>query len=139
MLWEAAAAAAVGLLVLWMVVGPLARGAPPVEPEEPIEPEELEETPRGAALAALKEIEFDRATDKLAEHDYRELKTRYTAEAVAAMRAEDAHRRVDDVEAMIAARAAALRSGPAATCSVCGTRPESDAVFCSTCGRPAVR
>ena len=94
MLWEAAAAAAVGLLVLWLVLAPLGATQPAaVEPEEPVEPEELEETPRGAALAALKEIEFDRATDKLADGDYAELKARYTAEAVAAMRAEDAQRR----------------------------------------------
>ena len=134
MLWEAAAAAAVGLLVLWLVLSPLAQGAPPPEPEELIEPDELEETPRGAALAALKEIEFDRATDKLAEHDYTELKARYTAAAVAAMRAEDAHRRVDDVEAMIAAATRALQSHPPAACRTCGPRPEADAAFCSTCG-----
>jgi hypothetical protein len=55
---------------------------------------------------------------------------------VAAMRAEDAQRRSDDVEAMIAARARALRNGPAAACATCGPRPEADAVFCSNCGRP---
>jgi hypothetical protein len=136
MLWEAAAAAAVGLLVLWLVLAPLGATQPAAEPEEPVEPEELEETPRGAALAALKEIEFDRATDKLADNDYAELKARYTAEAVAAMRAEDAQRRSDDVEAMIAARTRALRNRPAAACATCGPRPEADAVFCSNCGRP---
>lgn len=137
MLWEAAAAAAVGLLVLWLVLAPL--GAPrldPFESEEALEPDEPEETPRGAALAALKEIEFDRATDKLADADYAELKARYTAEAVAAMRAEDAQRRIDDVEAMIAARARALQHGEPVACAACGPRPEADAVFCSNCGRP---
>ena len=139
MLWEAAAAAAVGLCVLWIVLAPLTRDAPAPEPEELLEPEELEETPRGAALAALKEIEFDRATEKLAEHDYVELKARYTAEAVAAMRAEDRDHRADDVEAMIAARAAALQQAPPPSCGVCGPRPEADAAFCSSCGRPARR
>jgi hypothetical protein len=137
MLWEAAAAAAVGLLVLWLVLAPLGasrRYLP--EPEAPLEPDEPEETPRGRALAALKEIEFDRATDKLAEVDYAELKARYTAEAVAAMRADDAHRRIDDVEAMIAARARALTHGEPVACAACGPRPEADAVFCSNCGRP---
>ncbi len=136
MLWEAAAAAAVGLLVLWLALAPL-RGEQPTTPEpEPVEPDDPEETPKGAALAALKEIEFDRATDKLADADYAELKARYTAKAVAAMRAEDAHRRVDDLDAMIAARARALRGGSPAACSACGPRPEADAVFCSNCGRP---
>ena len=135
MLWEAAAAAAVGLLVLWLALAPL-RGQPePAAADELIEPDEPEETPRGAALAALKEIEFDRATEKLADADYAELKARYTAVAVAAMRAEDARDRIDDVEAMVAARARALANGAAAACSACGPRPEADAVFCSTCGR----
>lgn len=139
MLWEAAAAAVVGLFVLWIVIAPLTQGTSAPEPEELLEPEELEETPRGAALAALKEIEFDRATEKLAEHDYTELKARYTAEAVAAMRAEDQTRRLDDVEGMIAAGAAGLRNAPPPACSVCGPRPEADAVFCSNCGRGVSR
>jgi hypothetical protein len=136
MVWEAAAAGAVGLLVLWLVLAPLGATRPPADPDEILEPDEPEETPRGAALAALKEIEFDRATDKLADADYTELKARYTAEAVAAMRAEEAQRRVDDVEAMIAARARALRDGGPFACAACGPRPEADAVFCSSCGRP---
>ncbi|MGH7629616.1 MAG: hypothetical protein ACREOF_09530 [Gemmatimonadales bacterium] len=135
MLWEAAAAAAVGLLVLWLALAPLGAAEPAAPEPEPVEPGEPEETPKGAALAALKEIEFDRATDKLADADYAELKARYTAEAVAAMRAEDADRRVDDLEAMIAARARALRDGSPAACAACGPRPEADAVFCSNCGR----
>jgi hypothetical protein len=137
MLWEAAAAAATGLLVLWLVLAPLASPATaPVETADSDDGDEPEETPRGAALAALKEIEFDRATDKLAEHDYTELKARYAAEAVAAIRADEARRRADDVEAMIAAAVRAVRQGGAAACSICGPRPEADALFCSTCGRP---
>lgn len=136
MLWEAAAATAVGLLVLWLVLAPFGARQDRLEPEEPFEPDEPEETPRGAALAALKEIEFDRATDKLADADYAALKARYTAEAVAAMRAEDAQHRTDDVEAMITARMRALQDGMPAACAACGPRPEADAVFCSNCGRP---
>src|SRR6266480_4118831 len=45
-------------------------------------------SPRAVALRALKEIEFDRATGKLSDADYDALKTRYTAEALAALRAE---------------------------------------------------
>src|SRR5713101_5035711 len=45
-------------------------------------------SPRAVALRALKEIEFDRATGKLADADYEALKNRYTAEALAALRAE---------------------------------------------------
>ena len=39
-----------------------------------------------SAIAALREIEFDRATGKLSEADYAELKARYTKEAIAVMR-----------------------------------------------------
>src|SRR5690242_16808223 len=39
-----------------------------------------------SAVVALREIEFDRATGKLSDVDYAELKARYTREAVQAMR-----------------------------------------------------
>jgi hypothetical protein len=133
MLWEAVAAAAVGLLALSIVLAPLGSGGS-VSRDDDVEPDDPEETPRGVALAALKDIEFDRATDKLAEADYADLKARYTAAAVAAMREEEAARRPDDVEMLIAARVRALR-GAAAACVACGPRPEPDALFCSTCGR----
>jgi hypothetical protein len=42
------------------------------------------------AVGALREIEFDRATGKLSDADYAALKSRYTAEALEAMRAADA-------------------------------------------------
>ena len=45
-------------------------------------------SPQAVALRALKEIEFDRATGKLSDSDYEQLKAKYTAEAVAAMRGE---------------------------------------------------
>src|SRR5207247_9446047 len=38
------------------------------------------------ALRALKEIEFDRATGKLSDSDYEQLKAKYTHDALAAMR-----------------------------------------------------
>src|SRR5213076_2598028 len=49
-------------------------------------------SPRAVALRALKEIEFDRATGKLSDADYDVLKTRYTSEALAALRAETGER-----------------------------------------------
>jgi hypothetical protein len=130
MLAEAIAAVLVGLVVVWLVVQPLLRNqrARP-EPMEPLDPEE---TPRGVALAALKEIDFDRETGKLSESDYQFLKARYTASALEALRAEEAVR-PDVVEAMIAAKTRALTSG-GARCRTCGPRPEPDAVYCSTCG-----
>ncbi len=136
MLFELLAAVLVGGLVLWILFGRLVSGASRVSvPPEPVDPEE---TRRGVALLALKEIEFDRATGKLNDADYETLKARYTIEAAAALREDEAAGASDDPEAMIAARVAALRSGNASgspvTCPRCGPRPEHDARFCSTCG-----
>jgi hypothetical protein len=147
---EALAAAVVGLIAVWLVFQPLLRPAraklPPLEPIDP------EETPKGIALTALKEIEFDRETGKLSDADYELLKAKYTAAALDALRVEGAAPREgsDDVEAIIAAKVRALRSASAVApsdvpprltdstpfCVSCGPRPEPDAVFCSTCGRP---
>ncbi len=87
-------------------------------------------------MAALRELEFDRATGKLSDADYADLKARYTKSAIAAMRREtDADqptaRPTDaDVEATVRAHRQRL-----AGCASCGPRPESDAVYCSNCGR----
>jgi hypothetical protein len=150
---ETVAAALVGLAVVALIIGPLT-GQGSVPPPTIDEPEDLEETPKGIALAALREIEFDRATGKLSDEDYQGLKAKYTAEALAVLRTEQAGRAdnaggfaraegasdspasssVDPVEALIADRVRQLRTGMA-RCPTCGPRPEGDALFCSTCGR----
>jgi hypothetical protein len=85
------------------------------------------------AVIALREIEFDRATGKLSDADYAELKTRYTQRALDAMRAGSgagvAPIAGDAVEAAVLAYRARLRS-----CARCGPRPEPDAIYCSSCG-----
>ncbi|HEY2897552.1 MAG TPA: zinc ribbon domain-containing protein [Gemmatimonadaceae bacterium] len=89
--------------------------------------------PRVEAVQALREIEFDRETGKLSDSDYAALKTRYTREALAAMRDEEAGVAGpigDAAEAVILQYRRHQRG-----CSVCGPRPEPDAIYCSTCGR----
>lgn len=132
MIWELVAAVLLGLGVIWLVLQPLVRP----EPDRPAMyiPPDPEETRRGVALAALREIEFDRETGKLSDTDYAFLKARYTTEAVAALRADDATSTASDIEALIATRARALTGG-APACPACGPRPEPDALFCSHCGR----
>jgi hypothetical protein len=95
-------------------------------------------TSQESAVAALREIEFDRATGKLSETDYASLKAEYTRQAILAMR----HRAAalaqpealgepeDEIEAAVRAYRAQH-----ATCPTCGPRPESDAAYCSNCGR----
>ncbi len=94
-------------------------------------------SPRAVAVRALKEIEFDRATGKLSDSDYDALKAKYTTEALAALRAEGPPR---EGPAPAAPRASVVagpsRGGrPAVSCPTHGLRPESDAQFCSDCGR----
>jgi rRNA maturation endonuclease Nob1 len=147
MLAEALAAAAVGLAVLWLVLQPVLR--PTGRETRPVEPVDPEETPKGVALTALKEIEFDKETGKLSDADYEFLKAKYTAAALDALRHESEEVASDDIEALVAAKVRALRSASAATpsnastlppgsnpaCTTCGPRPELDAIFCSSCGR----
>jgi hypothetical protein len=74
--------------------------------------EPAQESNRNQAIDALREIEFDRETGKLSDVDYDSLKASYTERALTAMRA-----------------------GETVVCENCGPRPESDARFCSRCGR----
>ena len=89
-------------------------------------------TPRAEAVQALREIEFDRETGKLSDGDYTSLKTRYTRDAVAAMRDEESGAGAsDDAAEAVILQYRRRQLG----CSVCGPRPEPDAIYCSTCGR----
>jgi hypothetical protein len=127
---EIVGALAIAALVLWLGFEPML-GLPRAGLEM-LEPEAPEETRRGTALLALKEIEFDRETGKLSDRDYDMLKARYSAEALSAIAEEDSAAPAAPAAPGVSAAA------PVATipsCAVCGPRPESDAVFCSGCGR----
>ena len=117
------------------VLAPLFR-EPAVLPPAPRRPSGDARARESAAVEALREIEFDRATGKLADADYTALKARYTAEAVAAMRAAPGEARAvdeSDVEAAIRRAKEARAAHPA--CPRHGQRPEADALYCSECGR----
>jgi len=103
--------------------------------EEGEDPED-DLSPRAVALRALKEIEFDRATGKLSDADYDALKRRYTTEALAALRSEQAGSGMRDAGGGTAALAPHPASRiPLPACPTHGPRPESHAQFCSECGR----
>src|SRR2546422_11560979 len=87
-------------------------------------------SPRAVALRALKEIEFDRATGKLSDADSDALKQKYTAEALVALRAERGTLTPGASPGIPEPRAVTRGQ-----CPLHGARSESDAEFCSDCGR----
>jgi predicted nucleic acid-binding Zn ribbon protein len=89
-------------------------------------------SPEASAILALREIEFDRATGKLSETDYAELRKTYAGRALKELRdAKDARASepLDPIEARVRAFRMTHRD-----CPTCGLRPEPDAIYCSTCG-----
>jgi hypothetical protein len=93
-----------------------------------------------SAILALREIEFDRATGKLSESDYTELKKTYSERALSELRKQSGRAAAAADEASAGAaldpidvRARQYRLSHR-TCPTCGVRPEPDATYCSTCG-----
>ncbi len=157
---------AVALGAVALVLGPIVWPQRVVRPADA--PVEAEDDPRehrkDLALAALKEIEFDRATGKLDEADYERMKAAYTAEALEAIRAADAAAAEpaevpqepalaklratagvvaghglpgdDPAEALIAAKRKAAKGGRK-FCSACGAELEGAGKFCVECGQKA--
>src|SRR5512143_2340256 len=92
-----------------LFVGAMPHAAARIIRKAPKREEELE------AVVALREIEFDRETGKLSDSDYAELKTRYTARALSAMRAASPAAGEDPIEAAVLAYRANLKQ-----CTRCG-------------------
>lgn len=87
-----------------------------------------------SAILALREIEFDRATGKLSEDDYAELRRTYGERALNELRdsrkaAAAPVESLDPIEARVRTYRMSHRE-----CPTCGLRPEPDAIYCSTCG-----
>ena len=113
---ELAAALVLAAVVLWLVLSPMYGIAPAAAAPNPLDDlVDPLETPRGRALEAIRELEFDRATGKIGERDFAELSARYSADALQVLRTETPGREVP-------------------TCQQCGPRPEADARYCSSCG-----
>lgn len=134
------------VLALAYVLVPLLRGAAVTSEPTALAPDL---PPEASALEALREIEFDQATGKLSPEDYATLKATYTPKALAELKAMEAAAGVPmaagaavagvppgDAAAMDPAEALIARARQRArACPEHGPRPESDAMFCSDCGR----
>lgn len=92
---------------LCFVLWPLFRG------DSALVPNRLIPRSPSPAVDALRDLEFDHETGKVSDQDYGLLKSRYTEQALAV-----------------------IRAGDRPVCAGCGPRPESDAHFCSNCGAP---
>jgi hypothetical protein len=127
------------LSALSIVLSPLLSGDEQLQPAAPAKRKAASR--EGTAIAALREIEFDKATGKLSDGDYESLRATYTREALTELRAADNAAAVniaafdgpvtDDIVEAAIRRA----KDSTQTCAVCGPRPESDAIFCSSCSR----
>ena len=136
----------VAAAVVMYVVQPVFTGekAPLAELDEEVTEAE---TRRYLSLVALRDVEYDYATGKVDERDYRKLRDELGREALAALRVVQQSREEPDgsppgrapdttegdLEREIAAYRIALRAGT--LCDRCGSANVEEALFCATCGR----
>lgn len=122
---------AVGALIMWPLLRrPEARsaeGSPPHGPAAPPDPARTR-----AALNAIKELEFDYATGKIADDDYRTLRARYEAKAVEALGEPVPSPAPVDPDAALEAAIRAARGRR--FCTACGSALPKTARFCPACG-----
>lgn len=102
------------------------------------------EARRHLSLVALRDVEYDYATGKVDERDYRRLRDELAREALDALREVRRSReraegppqarrtQADDIEREITAYRAALRTGT--LCDRCGGANVGVALFCAACG-----
>lgn len=131
----------VGISV-FLILEPIIRGK-----EAPLwssgeEPSEAQFKKR-VSLLQLRDAEYEYAMGKLGEEDYQRLRKEISAEAIAAIREEEAEEKGEardysqvsaEIEDEIAQVRARLRDG--IFCSECGMPNPKDSRFCSECGTP---
>ena len=130
-------ASLVALAVVLFILQPVVRGLHASLDRDQSELTDTEARKR-VALLALRDVEYDFLAEKLDEDDYRSLKAELTAEALAALEADERARGgagsdEDDLEAEIAEIRAGLKAG--SVCDACAFSNELGSRFCAACGR----
>ena len=119
-------------VVLFLLVPILQGKEAPLHRDED-EPTEAEAS-RRVALLALRDVEYDYATGKLNDEDYRRLKGQLAHDALGALRAEEKGEGDEPLEEEIAALRRQIREG--ALCARCGRANPARSRFCGGCGLP---
>lgn len=98
---------------------------------------------RNSVFEAIRDLEFDRATDKLSDADYHLMRARYDAQAAQVLQKMDALSAAQAKRAPVASRGAADSPAKASKerssaqknfCARCGARLEPADHFCPACG-----
>ncbi|HEY2772938.1 MAG TPA: hypothetical protein VGK20_02670 [Candidatus Binatia bacterium] len=82
---------------------------------------------KAVAVLAISEADFDLATGKLSNDDYRVLRTDYEGRAIAAM---------DEMDKVVPVAETVGETSEVRFCGDCGQRFSDGHVFCGGCGRP---
>ncbi len=122
--------AVIALLVTAWVTSPLFRRAEAVATETGPRGNELWRREKAVAVLAISEADFDRATGKLSDEDYRVLRSDYEGRALHAM---------DEIEKLAPGPAPDAapddRGKLALFCGACGSPFAVPDAFCGACGR----
>jgi len=144
----------IALLAVFLVLEPVIRPAGAASAQSADEDEvDPAHARRDLALAALKEIDFDKETGKLSDDDYERLRGKYTTEALDALRdaelvapspaaaaetgtgnGKGAAASDDAVEALIASARKSSKAKGRKFCVECGSVMEGSGRFCVECG-----
>ncbi len=133
-------AALIALSAVLFIVQPMFRGLHASLEREDDEMTDTEARKR-VALLALRDVEYDFLAGKLDEQDYRSLKGELTAEALAALEADESSKSLsavgargpDGIEAEIALARQRMFADMVA-CDACSFANEAESRFCSACG-----
>jgi len=115
------------VLVAAFIILPFLRQAEDRQADARPSGDELWTREKAVAVLAITEADFDRATGKLSDDDYRTLRSDYEGRALHAM---------DEIEKLVPTAVAVGAVGAVRYCAACGAPFAEPDAFCGACGRP---